>query len=170
MSKALFVIDVQNCFFKGDWPIPNADEFLAKVAAKVESTRAAGDVSIIWVQNDGEEPWDDAPGRFGWQLVLEPQDGERVVRKSVPSVFEQNTGLATELKAAGITSIEMIGLQSDMCVRASALAAKDAGFEVSVTRPLHATYDGGYPGSEDPRSASQISDEIQQELDEALAS
>jgi nicotinamidase-related amidase len=169
MSKALFVIDVQNCFFKGDWPIPNADEFLAKVSNKVEATRAAGDVSIIWVQNDGEEPWDDAPGRFGWQLVLEPQDGERVVRKSVPSVFEQNTDLATELKSAGITEIEMIGLQSDMCVRASALAAKEAGFEVIVTRALHATYDGGHPGSEDPRSASQISDEIQVELDSALS-
>lgn len=169
MAKALFVIDVQNCFFKGDWPIPNADDFLAKVEAKVQSTRAAGDVTVIWVQNDGEEPWDDAPGRFGWQLVLEPQDGERVVRKSVPSVFEQNTDLAAELKSAGISEIEMIGLQSDMCVRASALAAKNAGFRVSVTRELHATYDGGHPGSEDPRSASQISDEIQQELDEELA-
>ena len=169
MSKALFVIDVQNCFFKGDWPIPNADEFLAKVSNKVEATREAGDASIIWVQNDGEEPWDDAPGRFGWQLVLEPQDGERVVRKSVPSVFEQNTDLAAELKSAGITEIEMIGLQSDMCVRASALAAKEAGFEVIVTRELHATYDGGHPGSEDPRSASQISDEIQVELDSALS-
>ena len=168
MTKALLVIDVQNCFFKGDWPIPNADEFLAKVESKVEATRAAGDTTIIWVQNDGEEPWDDAPGRYGWQLVLEPQAGERVVRKSVPSVFEQNTDFAAELKQAGITHLELIGLQSDMCVRASALAAKDEGFDVTVTRELHATYDGGHPGSEDPRSASQISDEIQSELEQSL--
>jgi nicotinamidase-related amidase len=168
MTKALLVIDVQNCFFKGDWPIPNADEFLAKVESKVEATRAAGDTTIIWVQNDGEEPWDDAPGRYGWQLVLEPQAGERVVRKSVPSVFKQNTDFAAELKQAGITHLELIGLQSDMCVRASALAAKHEGFDVTVTRELHATYDGGHPGSEDPRSASQISDEIQSELEQTL--
>ena len=168
MTKALLVIDVQNCFFKGDWPIPHAEEFLAKVESKVEATRAAGDTTIIWVQNDGEEPWDDAPGRYGWQLVLEPQAGERVVRKSVPSVFEQNTDFAAELKQAGITHLELIGLQSDMCVRASALAAKDEGFDVTVTRELHATYDGGHPGSEDPRSASQISDEIQSELEQSL--
>ena len=48
---------------------------------------------------------------------------------------------------------------------ASAMAAHDLGFKISVARNMHATYDGGYPGSEDPTPASEISDRIQRELE-----
>ena len=56
-------------------------------------------------------------------------------------------------------------MQSDMCLGASARAAHELGFKISVERNMHATYDGGYPGSEDPTPSSEISDRIQLELE-----
>ena len=161
VSKALVVVDVQVCMFFGPWPVPDADGLLFRIANRVLSARIDA-VPVVWVQNDGPEGELDAPGMPFWELALAPRVGELVVRKTTQDVFESNPELAQELQARGIDELEIVGLQSEMCLRASALGAKRAGFNVTVDRTLHGTY------GQEGRSADEISDAVQSELEQEL--
>ncbi len=163
MSSALMVIDVQVSMFFGPWPVVNAQELLKRIGDRVLEARLRSE-PVVFVQNDGPDDEMDAPGEPWWELVLAPKDNELVIRKTTQDVFESNPTLADELRARGIDSLEFVGVQSDMCLRASALGAKRNGFEVVVKRELHSTYDGGFPGSDDPTPAAVISDRVQAEL------
>ena len=158
MSRLLVVVDVQVAMVTGDWAIPESEAFLDKWKARIEKARAEGQ-PVMFVQNDGEEPWDDAPGHPGWELFFRPAEGERVVRKTTQDVFESNPNLAAELKDAGYQELELIGLQSELCVAASTKGAIAAGFTVILPEGMHATYDADYG------KAPAISAHIQEELE-----
>jgi nicotinamidase/pyrazinamidase len=70
------------------------------------------------------------------------------------SAFDE-TGLATELRRAGVRRVWIGGLAQDVCVRATALGARREGFETIViadaTRPV--TFDGGIEATEEMRQA-----------------
>ena len=158
MAKALFVVDVQQWGFAPyEGRLPDADELLPRLKTRLDQARAEG-LQIVHVQNDGEEPWPDAPGGILWPMMFEPAEGEIHVRKTVPDTFESNPDLAARLRELGIDELEMIGCQSEMCVRSTALGAVAAGFKVSVTPGLHGTYDS------DGKTAEQIKTEVDAEL------
>lgn len=158
MTNALMVVDVQLWGFAPyEGRLPDAGELLPRLAARLEEARAAG-WTIVHVQNDGEEPWEDAPGGQLWPMMFEPAEGEIHVRKTVSDTFESNPQLAAQLRELGVTDITMIGCQSDMCVRATAYGAKQAGFAVTVPAGLHGTYDS------EGKTADQIKAEIDAEL------
>ncbi len=144
--RALLVVDVQKNMVEGKYSVPNASDFLAKFEAKIEAARALAE-PVVWVQNDGPEGDIDEPFSPGWQLYFTPLEGERVARKTTQDVFESNPSLANELKSAGVSSIEIIGMQSEYCVQASARGAKAAGFKVTLNPELHATFHDGTPAS-----------------------
>lgn len=164
MSKALMIVDVQTSMFFGPWPVPDAPLLLGRIGDRLLKARLENQL-VIHIQNDGPEDEMDAPGEPWWELVLAPKSNEMVVRKTTQNVFESNPDLAAELRAKGIEEIELIGVQSDLCLGESAKGAYQLGFKISVDRSLHGTYDGGYPGSEDPTPHNEISDRIQLELD-----
>lgn len=168
MSSALMVVDVQVSMFFGPWPVSDAQALLKRIGDRVLEARLASQ-PVIFVQNDGPADEMDAPGEPWWELVLAPKENELVVRKTTQDVFESNPDLADNLRARGITSLELVGVQSDMCLRSSALGAKRNGFDVVVKRELHSTYDGGFPGSDDPTPAAAISDRVQAELQGVLS-
>lgn len=164
MAQALMIVDVQTSLFFGPWPIPGASELLGRIGDRLLQARLDNQL-VIHVQNDGPEGEMDAPGEPWWELVLAPRTEELVIRKTTQNVFESNPGLAQELQTRGIDQIELVGVQSDMCLGQSAKGAHSLGFKILVQRNLHGTYDGGYPGSEDPTPHSEISDRIQRELE-----
>lgn len=165
MARALLVVDVQNWGFAGDWPVPNSDTLLANIEAEVERSRAMGDL-VAWVQNDGGDDEMDAPGEFFWELTLTPADGETVWRKTTQDVFESQPALADFLRQHDITEIDLIGLQSEMCVRSSTLGARAAGFTAKPMPGLHGTYPEGFPEPVSPngKSADEISADVDREL------
>lgn len=166
--RALLVVDVQKNMVEGKYSVPNAAEFLAKFEKKIGEARDAG-VPVIWVQNDGPEGDIDEPFSPGWELYFTPADAERVVRKTTQNVFESNPGLASELKALGVDSVELIGMQSEYCVQASARGAKAAGFTVALNPELHATFHDGTPATNFADtwevSATELAAKVQAELE-----
>lgn len=156
MKSALFVVDVQRNMVEGPWSVPQSEAFLAKFEARIASARQDGS-PVIFVQNDGPEGDIDEPGSEGWQLWFTPQAGERVVRKTTQNVFESNPSLASELAAEGIDALELIGMQSEYCVQASARGAKAAGFKVSIQPDLHATFHDGTPATNLPGASYEVS-------------
>lgn len=163
MTKALMIVDVQAGAFFGPWKIPNSQDLLVRIGERLMDSREAG-MPVIHIQNDGPEGDADAPGEPMWELVFGQKDNEIVFRKTKPNVFE-DPEVGQELHARGITELEVIGVQSDICVRASSIGAIDAGFQVSLDRNMHATYDGGWPGATEGPSATEISDRVQAEVE-----
>jgi len=165
MANALLVVDVQNWGFAGDWPVPDSAALLERIRERVEFARADGEL-VVWVQNDGDPDEMDAPGEYFWELSLTPADGERVWRKTTKDVFESNPELAGWLRGEEIDSLDIIGLQSEMCVRSSTLGARAAGFVARAVPGLHGTYPEGTHDEGGPTgvSAAELSARVDAEL------
>ena len=165
MTRALLVVDVQNWGFAGNWPVPDSAALLERIDAEIQRSRAAGDL-VAWVQNDGDADEMDAPGEYFWELSLTPADGETVWRKTTQDVFESQPELVNFLRDNGVTELDLIGLQSEMCVRSSTLGARAAGFTAIPMPGLHGTYPEGFfePTGPNGKSAAEISADVDAEL------
>jgi nicotinamidase-related amidase len=97
--------------------------------------------------------------------MIEPLSDEWLVNKTTADTFETNPDLANRLRAAGVTEIEIIGCQSENCVRATLITAREEGFKVILPVGLHGTYDEGAFTGEPGLTAAEITAKIQQEFD-----
>lgn len=166
MAKALMVVDVQFSMFFGDWALPDSKDLLRLIGDRILKARDSAEL-IVHVQNDGPADEPDSPGLPMWELVFSPTDKELVVRKTTMNVFETNPDLALKLKSLGIDQLEVIGVQSELCLRSSALGSIENGFSILVPDGLHSTYDGGYPGATSGPSATVLRQQVQEELEAA---
>lgn len=168
MKTALLVVDVQHNMVDGPYAVPNAASFLERFERRIAQARELGQ-PVVFVQNDGPEGDIDEPGSDGWQLWFTPAAGEKVVRKTTQNVFESNPDLAGELRSLDVERIEIIGMQSEYCVQASARGAKSNGFLVTLKPDMHATFHDGTPatnaaGATFSVSASELAAKVQSEL------
>lgn len=166
MSRAMIVVDVQNDFCPGgSLPVPGGDrvaerisEFLASNASDYEVIVATAD----WHPRPGTLPgfthFSDDPdyvetwpphcvaGTSGAEFhpALGLPDGAIVVRKGQASDgysgFEgrddRGRSLAELLDDAGVDAVDVTGLATDHCVKATALDAHAHGLSVRVIEPL----------------------------------
>ena len=165
MTKALMVIDVQKWGFTGDWQVADSEALLTRIRNRVELARAKSDGLIVHVQNDAPEGELDAPGGEFWPLMIDPIGNEWLVNKTTADTFETNPDLADRLRAAGIDEIEMIGCQSENCVRATLITAREEGFKVTLPVGLHGTYNQEASNGKPGLTGAEISAKIQQEFD-----
>lgn len=163
-GDALIVVDVQNDFCpggalavpEGDAVIPLLNDWIAAAADKGVPVYASRDwhpKNHVSFQAQGG-PWpphcvqDTAGAGYHPDLRL-PDDAVKVTKgvrfdHDQNSVFDE-TGLDAQLRREGIKRLWVGGLAQDVCVRATVLDARKAGFEVNVileaTRPI--TDEGG---------------------------
>lgn len=131
--SALVVVDVQAGVMAPSW---DAARVVGQVARAVDKARTAG-VPVLWVQHDSDElPRGSAP----WQLVpeLKPLAGELRVDKRHPSSFE-DTSLASTLQALGVNHVVLAGAQTNWCIRATAYAALERGYDLTLLKDAHTT-------------------------------
>lgn len=136
----MLVVDVQRGLVEGAAAVPDADTFVAGLAAFLERARLDG-VPIVHLQDEGTAP--DSPirrGTEGWELALAVGSGEVVLSKSDDDGF-RGTGLHDTLQARGADRLIVVGIQSEMCVAATARGALDRGYTVVMPREGHTTYD-----------------------------
>lgn len=159
------VIDVQKWGFTGDWQVADSRALLIRIRNRVDLERAKPSGLIVHVQNDAPEGELDAPGGEFWPLMIDPIGNEWLVNKTTADTFETNPELADRLRAAGVSEIEMIGCQSENCVRATLITARKEGFKVTLPVGLHGTYDEVSTNGKPGLTADEISTKIQQEFD-----
>lgn len=152
-QQALMIIDMQNDYFpNGKWPLEGVEEAADNVAALLQKARAEG-LPVVHIQHVNEE--EDVPfflaGTDGVAIhpTLVPQQGEILVRKTEPNAFN-GTELDEILKAGGITRLTMCGAMSHMCVDATARAAADLGYDITVIHDACATHDQTFAGQTIP--------------------
>lgn len=172
MSRALFIVDVQNDFTeRGALGVVGGDEVAARISRYLDAH--ADDYAVVVASRDWHHGDDDNGGHFStdpdfvdtWPVHCvggtygadydEVFDTRRVTHhlkkgqgKPAYSLFEGVTddGLTADdiLEAHGIRDIDVVGIATDYCVRASALDALGAGRTVRVLTDLIA---GVHPDS-----------------------
>lgn len=150
---ALVVIDTQVGAFTGEWAMPEGDALIAACQAAVAEARRLGH-KVLWVQHHEPGGAMDGAG-FAIDPRLAPAGNEPRVVKTEPDAFS-NAALAALLQ--GEDRILLCGLQSDCCVRATALGGQALGLPVAVLAHAHHTWPS------EGRSATEVRDAINTEL------
>jgi nicotinamidase-related amidase len=132
-QPVLLVVDVQVGVMADAWEAPRV---ITNVAHTVERARALA-VPVIWVQHSSDEL---EPGSAPWHWVPElvPAEGETLIHKRFNSSFEQTT-LDEVLARHGATHIVLAGAATNWCIRATAYAALERGYDLTLVRDAHST-------------------------------
>jgi nicotinamidase-related amidase len=130
---ALLIVDVQVGVMGDAWDAPR---IISNVARAVERARGRS-VPVIWVQHSDTDLPQDSPQ---WQIVpeLTPATGESRIHKQFNSSFE-DTSLDEELAKLGATHIVLAGAATNWCIRATAYAALDRGYDLTLIADAHTT-------------------------------
>jgi nicotinamidase-related amidase len=131
----LLVVDAQVGALDG---CREADRVVGNVALAVARARERG-VPVLWVQHSDADMPIDSPA---WQLApaLVPATGEPRIRKRYNSSFEE-TPLEHELARLGATHVVLAGAQTNWCIRATAHAALERGYDLTLLEDAHTTSD-----------------------------
>ncbi len=132
-KTALLIVDTQVAVVA---TAHEPQQVLSRIAALVQRARAAG-VPVLWVQHENDGMVAESPG---WQLAppLAPAAGEVLIRKRYNSSFA-DTPLQATLQAQGITRIVLAGAMSNWCIRATAFAALERGYDLALASDGHTT-------------------------------
>lgn len=163
---AVVVVDLQNDYVDADGAIARMGQdttagraILPAVHRLIDAARSAGTV-VIYVRTT-HGPWTDTPawrtrgstgsdlavdsvplvqaGTWGAELYeLSPRDDELVVTKHRYSAFAY-TALELNLRARGVDTVVLAGVQTDVCVEATATDALMRGFHPVLVAECVAT-------------------------------
>lgn len=156
-GTALLLVDIQNDYFEGGrWTLERMDQASANAARVLVHARETG-MDIIHIRHEilsNEAPFF-RPGSKGAEIhsSVAPQGSEEIILKHRPNSFVE-TGLQDMLQARGVTRLIIIGAMSQMCIDATARAARDLGYEVTVIHDACAARDAEFNGQ--PVPAAQV--------------
>ncbi len=145
--KALLLVDIQNDYFQnGAFPLPKMEQTAKKAAEVLAWARRTGQ-KVVHIRHEEADPAAGflVRGTAGAETssLVQPNSGETVVTKNYPNSFVE-TDLASAL--AGIGELIIVGAMSNMCIDATARAAFDLGFEVTVVEDACAASDLEFQG------------------------
>jgi nicotinamidase-related amidase len=151
-QAVLMIVDVQVGVVAQAWEAPRV---IANLVQAVERARKEA-VPVIWVQHSDHNL---AHGSPEWQWVPElvQQDGELVIHKHYNSAFEE-TGLDDELASLRATHIVLAGASTNWCIRATAYAALDRGYDLTLVKDAHTTDSMDLPDGTRIEAASVVSE------------
>jgi nicotinamidase-related amidase len=142
MTRALMLIDLQLGAFDGLQcdAMPDGDPLIATCKKLLATARLRGD-PVIWVQHSEGPgtPMDRKGPGFAIDPRLDPKAGELHLIKTEPNAFA-GTSLQAMLKKHKIETLLIAGLQSELCVQATAEAAQALGIPTTVVRDGHNTW------------------------------
>lgn len=129
----LLIVDVQAGVVSEAWDAPRV---IKNVARTVARARDEG-IPVIWVQHSSDELPHGSPP-WQWVPELTPAVNDPLIHKQFESSFEQ-TKLEEELARLGATHITLAGAMTNWCIRATAYAALDRGYDLTLVKDAHTT-------------------------------
>lgn len=132
-QEVLVVVDMQAGVMNETW---NSPRIIRNVTHVVERARTQG-IPVLWVQHADDELIFGSPA---WQLAqgLTPAENEVQINKHFNSAFEQTT-LEEHLARLGAAHIVLAGAATNWCIRATAYAALDRGYDLTLVEDAHTT-------------------------------
>ncbi len=135
---ALLLIDIQLGFIEVDEPVYQAQEMLSRFKSLLNKARYAG-VPVIYLRHDNE-PTIDGP----IHPKIAPSKHDLVISKQTPNSFFE-TNLHQQLQLRGIKRLVIAGFQSEMCITATSMRARELGYEIILVEDGHSTFDFEQP-------------------------
>lgn len=146
-KTALLVIDVQNEYFDGKWPIPEGSAALERIEQALETSHSAG-ATVVYIQHAIANPAYGlfVPGSHGFDLHprLHPRREDPRIVKNYPGSFSK-TELETTLRQRRIETIVISGYMTHMCCDTTAREGFQRDFRVLFLDDATATRDGQHP-------------------------
>jgi nicotinamidase-related amidase len=142
MTAALVIIDVQRGMFDiPGFDLHDGEGTVERIAGLLEQARAGG-TPVFFVQHDGgpEHPFHPGKSGFPFHAKLAPRATEDVTVKRKGSAFN-GTDFDTRLRAAGIDTLVVCGMQSEYCVDSAVRGAVERGYRVVLVGDGHTTAD-----------------------------
>lgn len=136
--SVLVIVDMQRAVLR-DTKDPTV--VVANVGQLLKRARAEK-APVIWVQHsDAQLP----RGSTDWEFVPElvPEIGEPVIHKHYNSAFEE-TELERKLAEFNASRIVLAGAATNWCIRATAYAALERGYDLTLVEDGHTTGDQPY--------------------------
>lgn len=152
-KSALLVVDAQVGVVSGIW---ESKRVVANIETIVSRARTAG-VPVIWVQHSDDDEL--KYGSESWKLAPNfiPTASEPVIHKKYNSSFA-STDLDHRLKALGITRLVLAGAATNWCIRATAYAAVDRGYDLALVSDAHSTETLTLPGGKTVAAEAIVAD------------
>jgi nicotinamidase-related amidase len=146
-DAVLLVVDVQKGMdvYAAKYNRNNPD--LEKNIARLQAVWRRSGRPIVHVQHLSKEPQSPLrPDQPGVEIKdeVKPLSGEPIVQKSVSSAFIGTT-LEADLRRRGVTTLIVVGMQTNMCVSTTARMAGNLGFTTYVVSDATATFDNTGP-------------------------
>ncbi len=145
-KQALVIVDVQRFYFPGGFQPLVEPEQAAQQISRVLAVFREQNWPVIHIKHQVE-----AQGEI--HKLLSPLPGETVITKTRANSFYE-TSLMDLLNERKVTDVVVVGMQTHMCVEATARAASDFGFKVTVLADACATRDLTWQGDTIP--AAQV--------------
>ncbi len=135
---ALLIVDMQRAVLRN---AKEAGRVVANVGQALARARSEN-APVIWIQHSDDEMPRGSPE---WEIVPEllPEPGEPVIHKHFNSAFEE-TALELELAKCNVSRIVLAGASTNWCIRATAYAALDRGYDLTLVEDGHTTGDQTY--------------------------
>ena len=115
------------------WDVPR---IIGNIQFAVEKARAQN-IPVIWVQHADNDLVSGSPD-WEWVPELLPAEGEVRIHKHFNSSFEQTT-LEETLAGLGVSHIYLAGAATNWCIRATAYAALERGYDLTLVSDAHTT-------------------------------
>jgi nicotinamidase-related amidase len=133
-KSALLIVDAQVGVVSSVWESQRVVSNLEKLVSKA---RSAG-VPVIWVQHSDDDEL--KYGSENWKLApnFVPTAAELIVHKKYNSSFA-NTDLDQRLKTFGVSRLVLAGALTNWCLRSTAYAAIERGYNLALVSDAHST-------------------------------
>lgn len=151
-KSALLVVDAQVGVVSSIW---ESQRVLRNLEALASKARSEG-ILVVWVQHSDDEM---KFGSDGWRLApnFVPTASEWIIHKQYNSSFA-DTDLDRRLKALGISRLVLAGALTNWCIRSTAYAAVDRGYDLALVSDAHSTDDLKLPDGKTVPAESIVAD------------
>ena len=144
-QTALLVVDVQAGMYEDPGFQPhNGSEVIDAINQLIATARSVK-APVVFVQHKGREGNPLANGKPGHAIDprLHREAGDPVIVKSHCAAFH-DTELEATLNGLNVSDLIICGIQTDHCVDSAVRIAVDRGFDVTIAKGAHTTFDTDY--------------------------
>jgi len=143
MKRVLLVIDVQNEYFNGKFPIVHSGRSLANVIESMEEA-SKNEIPIILIQHTAlqKDSKTFVKGSKEWKLhdKVKNRKHDYIIEKNLPGSFT-GTNLEDLLRKMNIDTVAVCGYMTQMCCDTTARQAFHLGFSVEFLSDATGTLD-----------------------------
>ena len=153
LKSALLMIDAQVGVLSSIW---ESQRVVGNLERLVSKARSAG-VPVIWVQHSDDDEL--KYGSDAWKLApnFVPSAAEFVVHKKYNSSFAE-TDLDRKLKTLRVSRLILAGALTNWCIRSTAYAAVDRGYNLALVSDAHSTESMKLPDGKTASAESIVAD------------